>query len=56
MVVMVVMVVVSIMMVIFILPGMTNSGISFRTSDLLRNILLGFDRRSDVGVGVECFL
>jgi hypothetical protein len=40
----------------FILPGITNSGISFRTSDLLRNILLGFDRRSDVGVGVECFL
>lgn len=36
-------------------PGITNSGISFRISDLLRNILLPFERRSVVGVGVECF-
>ena len=39
----------------FIIPGITNSGISFRTSDLLRNILLDFNRLSEVGVGVECF-
>jgi hypothetical protein len=39
----------------YIIPGITNSGMSFRISDLLRNILLDFDRRSVVGVGVECF-
>lgn len=35
-------------------PGITNSGISFRIRDLLRKILLPFARRDVVGVGVEC--
>jgi uncharacterized membrane protein len=62
MIIVVMMVVIILVMIViimiggsYIIPGITNSGMSFRISDLLRNILLDFDRRSVVGVGVECF-